>query len=150
MGTFFKEQLHLKEPFQTFKSLTPLQHPTRTDRMKFLLPILLISLAALCNIQPAAAEEEAEAQGCGVECKEVPAPEGSVTPELEEKVKDEESTKGHSVQRRWTYRQKIALRKWAAFFKYADTNRTGQVTWSEFWVAVYKILRHKGYSASTI
>merc|ERR1711997_1304997 len=40
----------LKKPFQTFKSCTPIQRTTRTVRMKFLLPfLLLISLAALCN-----------------------------------------------------------------------------------------------------
>merc|ERR1711997_1369192 len=40
----------LKKPFQTFKSCTPIQRTTRTGRVKFLLPfLLLISLAALCN-----------------------------------------------------------------------------------------------------
>merc|ERR1711997_507156 len=52
MGTFFKEQKHLKEPFQTFKSLTPIQLTKRTVRMKCLLPILILSLAVLVTCQP--------------------------------------------------------------------------------------------------
>merc|ERR1711997_1304965 len=52
MGTFFKEQKHLKEPFQTFKSLTPIQLTKRTVRMKYLLPILILSLAVLVTCQP--------------------------------------------------------------------------------------------------
>merc|ERR1711997_330947 len=40
----------LKNPFQTFNSCAPIQRTTRTGRMKFLLPfLLLVSLAALCN-----------------------------------------------------------------------------------------------------
>merc|ERR1711997_1324309 len=49
MGHSSRSSSTLKKPFQTFKSFIPIQHTTRTGRMKFLMPILLISLAALCN-----------------------------------------------------------------------------------------------------
>merc|ERR1711997_1370991 len=50
MGTFFKEQLHLKRtPPKYSKVFTPIQLTTRIGKMKCLLPILIISLAALCN-----------------------------------------------------------------------------------------------------
>merc|ERR1711997_554191 len=182
MGTFFKEQLHLKEPFQTYKSLTPLQHTTRTNRMKFLLPILLISLAALCNIQPAAAQAEAE-----VEALEVQAPAAANTAEEEAQVEagyegdetddeqlsvDEQQlmdetieelieltesdgnesgmTRGATVMLRWTYRQRVKIVKAAKFFRYADTNRSGKLYWGEFWAAIYKLMRSKGYTAGHI
>merc|ERR1711997_1362021 len=164
MGTFFKEQLHLKEPFQTYRSLTPLQHTTRTDRMKFLLPILLISLAALCNIQPAAAQAEAEVEAQGDETAANPAEgeaqieapggaPGAVTDELLDTIDAivaEPTSQDESPELRWGYHQKIALRKWARFFKYADTNKTGALTWSEYWNAVHKILHAKGWSHAQI
>ena len=50
----------------------------------------------------------------------------------------------------WGYHQKVALRKAAAFFRYADTNNTGALTWSEYWTAVYKILNAKGYTHTVI
>merc|ERR1719460_284481 len=50
----------------------------------------------------------------------------------------------------YTYRQKIALRKAYKFFKYADSNHTGLMTWSEYWSAVVRILHAKGYSYATI
>merc|ERR1711997_72044 len=182
MGTFFKEQLHLKEPFQTFKSLTPLQHTTRTDRMKFLLPILLISLAALCNIQPATAQAEAE-----VEALEVQAPAAANTAEEEAQVEagyegdetndeqlsvDEQQlmdetieelieltesdgnesgmTRGATVMLRSTRRERVKIAKAAKFFRMADTNRSGKLYWGEFWGALYRLMKHKGYKASQI
>merc|ERR1711997_435445 len=172
MGTFFKEQLHLKEPFQTFKSLTPIQHTTRTDRMKFLLPILLISLAALCNIQPAAAQEIA--QGEAQEEAQGEAPVDEIDDEqlmdemdqwIEEMLEqeddesfddessssDDESSSSDVTMRRYRNpRQRVALKKWAAFFRIADTNRTGALTWGEFWRAFVKINLKKGYSYATI
>merc|ERR1711997_222254 len=177
MGTFFKEQLHLKEPFQTFKSLTPIQHTTRTDRMKFLLPILLISLAALCNIQPAAAntarilkreapEEEAQEaaqveeeveHGEGIDDEQLSNDDHQLLVETIDELVDDEPqsesgvrTTGDMVMLRWTYRQRVYLRKAAAFFRKADTNHTGQLTWTEYWRAVYWSLRKKGYSHGTI
>merc|ERR1711997_1025300 len=159
MGTFFKEQLHLKEPFQTFKSLTPLQHTTRTDRMKFLLPILLISLAALCNIQPAATTEPtAGTQDEAVidemlqviEDGDMPEPDGDV-PESDGEVPESDVTmRGASLRASrvtcsgLSSRQCKALAISRKFFKYADTNHTGQLTWSEFWTALVKIMRSRG------
>merc|ERR1711997_764627 len=58
MGHSSRSSSTLKKPFQTFKSFTPIQHTTRTGRMKFLIPILLISLAALCNGDAALAKTE--------------------------------------------------------------------------------------------
>merc|ERR1711997_359960 len=173
MGTFFKEQLHLKEPFQTFKSLTPLQHTTRTDRMKFLLPILLISLAALCNIQPAATTEPtAGTQDEAVidemlqviEDGDMPEPDGDVPesdgevpesdgdePEADGDVPESDVTmRGASLRASrvtcsgLSSRQCKALAIARKFFKYADTNHTGQLTWSEFWTALVKIMRSRG------
>merc|ERR1711997_839479 len=149
MGTFFKEQLHLKEPFQTYWSLTPLQHTTRTDRMKFLLPILLISLAALCNIQPAATQDEAPVVEISDEefleliDDDLIGDDGSSDEMMRE-------ASVQTVQLRWGYHQKTALKKWAAFFRYADTNKTGALTWSEYWNAVHKILHKKGWSHEKI
>merc|ERR1711977_185057 len=40
-----------------------------------------------------------------------------------------------------TYRQRVAWVKAMAFFKFADTNNTGQLTWSEYWAACVKIAR---------
>merc|ERR1711997_32529 len=145
MGTFFKEQLHLKEPFQTYRSLTPLQHTTRTDRMKFLLPILLISLAALCNIQPAqgqALEDDIDyEQALPLELIE-----------LDEELPDgmARGVDDETVQLRLGMHQRIAAKKAAKFFRDADTNRTGALTWNEYWNAVHKILHQKGYSHATI
>merc|ERR1711997_46145 len=192
MGTFFKEQLHLKEPFQTFKSLTPLQHTTRTDRMKFLLPILLISLAALCHIHPAAAQEIAqeetqqEAQEAaqveeeveqGVETDDEPLTVDELQEIVEtidnivtedelidvpESVGNESgmTTRGATIMLRWTYRQRVYLRKSYVFFKKADRNHTGKLTWAEFWRAYYwrnrragnphwKIMKYKWYTKKT-
>merc|ERR1711997_752830 len=47
MGTSSRSSCTVKNPFQAFKSF--IQLTTRTGRMKLLLLILLISLAALCN-----------------------------------------------------------------------------------------------------
>merc|ERR1711990_541001 len=43
-----------------------------------------------------------------------------------------------------TYRQRVAWIKAMTFFKFADTNNTGQLTWSEYWVACYKIAARHG------
>ena len=45
----------------------------------------------------------------------------------------------------WTYSQRVYLRKAYIWFKKADTNHTGQLTWAEYWRAVYWTLRRKGY-----
>merc|ERR1711997_1238399 len=58
MGQSSRSSSTLKKTFQTFKSFTPIQRTTRTGRMKCLLPIVIISLAALCS---ASAELEVEA-----------------------------------------------------------------------------------------
>merc|ERR1712147_450312 len=50
----------------------------------------------------------------------------------------------------YTYRQKVALRNAYKFFKYADSNNTGLMTWAEYWTAVVRILHSKGYSYATI
>merc|ERR1712025_231711 len=50
----------------------------------------------------------------------------------------------------WTYRQRVALRKWYKFYKWADTNHTGKLTWYEFWRGVYILLKRKGYSHAII
>merc|ERR1711997_17991 len=49
MGQSSRSSSTLKKTFQTFKSFTPIHRTTRTGRMKCLLPILIISLAALCS-----------------------------------------------------------------------------------------------------
>merc|ERR1712096_83436 len=59
-------------------------------------------------------------------------------------------TAHHHHHELWGYHQRIALRKWAAFFKYADTNKTGALTWYEFWNAIHKIGHAKGYSHAAI
>merc|ERR1740138_833833 len=61
-------------------------------------------------------------------------------------VENEETT----LDSLYTYRQRIALKKAYRFFKYADTNHSGLLTWSEYWGAVVRILHAKGYSYSTI
>merc|ERR1711997_845988 len=66
MGHSSRSSSTFKNSFQTFKSFTPIQHTTRTGRMKLLLPILIISLAALCNARVA------ERQKPGQKIVEVP------------------------------------------------------------------------------
>merc|ERR550514_37347 len=63
---------------------------------------------------------------------------------------ENEMTLGDFSEGLWGYHQKIVLRKWARFFKYADTNRTGALTWSEYWNAVHKILHSKGWTHTNI
>merc|ERR1711997_297803 len=173
MGQSSRSSSTLKKTFQTFKSFTPIQQTTRTDRMKFLLPILLISLAALCNIQPAAAQEgEGEAPVDEIDTEPATANTAQGEAQIEAQAEkqdeaaidqlvqviadgfDQEQTDAEKMTRtisspcygspHLTYRQCNAARKAARFFKYADTNNTGQLTWSEFWTAVYKIMARAG------
>merc|ERR1711981_239030 len=45
----------------------------------------------------------------------------------------------------WTYNQRVYLRKAAIWFRKADTNHSGLLTWAEYWKAMYWTLRRKGY-----
>merc|ERR1712087_112343 len=63
MGTSSRSSSTLKNPFQTFKSFYTIQPTTRTARMTYLLPVLILSFAVLMDCGPAGSAGAAGAAG---------------------------------------------------------------------------------------